>query len=70
MDALRSAINKTGTDEGALTRIVTTRAEIDLKVIGQEYQRRNSIPLEKAITKDTRGDYEKMLIALLGEDDA
>nr|BAJ34273.1 unnamed protein product [Eutrema halophilum] len=70
VDVLRSAINKTGTDEGALTRIVTTRAEIDLKVIGEEYQRRNSIPLEKAITKDTRGDYEKMLVALLGEDDA
>nr|VDD54605.1 unnamed protein product [Brassica oleracea] len=70
VDVLRSAINKTGTNEGALTRIVTTRAEIDLKVIGEEYQRRNSIPLEKAITKDTRGDYEKMLVALLGEDDA
>lgn len=70
VEVLRSAINKTGTDEGALTRVVTTRAEIDLKVIGEEYQRRNSIPLEKAITKDTRGDYEKMLVALLGEDDA
>ena len=49
VDVLRSAIKKTGTDEGPLTRIVTTRAEIDLKVIGQEYQRRNSIPLEKIV---------------------
>ncbi|XP_010544079.1 PREDICTED: annexin D1 [Tarenaya hassleriana] len=67
---LRSAINKRGTDEGDLTRVVTTRAEIDLQVIGEEYQRRNSVPLAKAITKDTHGDYEKMLLALLGEDDA
>lgn len=67
---LRLAINKTGTDEGALTRVVATRAEVDLKIIAEEYQRRNSVPLERAIVKDTTGDYEKMLLALLGHDDA
>lgn len=67
---LRLAINKTGTDEGALTRVITTRAEVDLKVIKEEYQRRNSVPLEKAIAKDTHGDYEKMLLALVGHEDA
>ncbi|XP_057442560.1 annexin Gh1-like [Lotus japonicus] len=67
---IRLSINKRGTDEGALTRVVATRAEIDLKIIANEYQRRSSIPLDRAIIKDTNGDYEKMLLALLGHEDA
>ncbi|XP_027332099.1 annexin D1-like isoform X2 [Abrus precatorius] len=67
---VRLAINRQGTDEGALTRVVATRAEVDLKTIAEEYQRRNSVPLDRAIVKDTTGDYEKMLLALLGHDDA
>ncbi|KAK6938162.1 Annexin repeat [Dillenia turbinata] len=67
---VRLAINKLGTDEGALTRVVTTRAEIDLKVIKDEYYRRNSVPLDRAIGKDTHGDYEKMLLELVGQSDA
>lgn len=63
---LRLAINKTGTDEGALTRVVATRAEVDMKIIKEEYLKRNSVPLDKAIAKDTRGDYEDMLLALIG----
>ena len=60
------AITKLGTDELALTRVVTTRAEVDLQRISEEYQRRNSVPLDRAIAGDTSGDYEKMLLALLG----
>ncbi|CDP01046.1 unnamed protein product [Coffea canephora] len=67
---LREAINKRGTDEGALTRVVATRAEVDLKIIKDLYHKRNSVPLHRAIVKDTHGDYEKMLVALIGEDDA
>lgn len=63
---LRLAINKTGTDEGALTRVIATRAEVDMKIIKEEYLKRNSVPLDKAIAKDTRGDYEDMLLALIG----
>ncbi|CAI9301849.1 unnamed protein product [Lactuca saligna] len=66
---LRQAINKTGTDETALTRVVATRAEVDMKVIKEEYLKRNSVPLDKAIAKDTRGDYEDMLLALIGCDE-
>ncbi|ESR59009.1 hypothetical protein CICLE_v10016149mg [Citrus x clementina] len=66
---LHLAINKQGTDEGALTRVVTTWAEVDLKVIKDEYQR-NGVPLDRAVVKDTSGDYEKMLLALLGHGDA
>ncbi|KAI3962966.1 hypothetical protein MKW92_012764 [Papaver armeniacum] len=68
---LRLAINKTGTDEGALTRVIATRAEVDMKHIAAEYQRRSSIPLDKAIINDTHGDYEDLLLALIGhENDA
>ncbi|CAK8537484.1 unnamed protein product [Lathyrus sativus] len=67
---IRLSINKRGTDEGALTRVVATRAEIDLKIVADEYQRRDSVPLDRAIVKDTTGDYEKMLLAILGHGDA
>nr|AII30308.1 annexin 6 [Cardamine hirsuta] len=67
---LRRAINKMGTDEWALTRVVTTRAEVDMERIKEEYLRRNSVPLDRAIAKDTSGDYKDMLLALLGHDHA
>lgn len=63
---LRLAINKKGTDEGAVTRVVATRAEVDMKLIKEEYYRRNSVPLDHAIAKDTSGDYEEFLLALIG----
>ncbi|XP_010422872.1 PREDICTED: annexin D7-like [Camelina sativa] len=63
---LRQAINKLGTDEWGLTRVVTTRAEVDMERIKEEYLRRNSVPLDRAIAKDTHGDYEDILLALLG----
>nr|AFK33579.1 unknown [Lotus japonicus] len=68
-ELLRLAINKTGTDEWALTRVVTTRAEVDLQKIAEEYQKRNSVPLDRAIANDTSGDYQKILLALMGRDD-
>ncbi|KAJ0039990.1 hypothetical protein Pint_26584 [Pistacia integerrima] len=67
---LRLAINKLGTDEWALTRVVTTRAEVDMQRIKEEYHKRNSVTLEKAIAGDTSGDYEKMLLSLIGHGDA
>ncbi|RWW02279.1 hypothetical protein GW17_00034643 [Ensete ventricosum] len=67
---IRLAIKGIGTDENSLTRIITTRAEVDLKVIEAAYYKRNSVPLEQAIKGDTSGDYKAMLIALLGHDDA
>lgn len=63
---IRLAINKQGTDEGALSRVVTTRAEVDMKLIKDAYHKRNSVPLDRAIAKDTSGDYEKLLLTLIG----
>ncbi|PSS17399.1 Annexin like [Actinidia chinensis var. chinensis] len=67
---LRLAINKRGTDEGGLTRVVVTRAEVDMQVIKEVFHRRNTVSLDHAIAKDTGGDYEKMLLALTGHGDA
>lgn len=63
---LRLGINKLGTDEGAVTRVVATRAEVDMKSIKEVFEQRNTVPLDKAIAKDTHGDYEKMVLTLIG----
>ncbi|PKA49537.1 Annexin D1 [Apostasia shenzhenica] len=65
---IRLALNKMGTDEGAVTRVITTRAEVDMKPIKELYYKRNSVPLPRAIKKDTGGHYEDFLLTLVGED--
>ncbi|KAG6512401.1 hypothetical protein ZIOFF_030512 [Zingiber officinale] len=67
---MRLSISKMGTDEGALTRIITTRAEVDMQQIKEEYYKRNSVRLEQAVKKDTTRDYEDFLLALVGQVDA
>ncbi|KAF6144116.1 hypothetical protein GIB67_004789 [Kingdonia uniflora] len=64
---MRLGINKQGTYEWALTRVVTTRAEVDLEKIKEEYNKRNNVPLDHAIGKDTSGDYEEMLLVHVGK---
>ncbi|XP_015075624.1 annexin D2-like [Solanum pennellii] len=63
---LRLAMKGFGTDEESLTRVVATRAEVDMELIKEKYYKRNSVTLESAISDDTSGDYEKMLLALIG----
>ncbi|XP_047326976.1 annexin Gh1-like [Impatiens glandulifera] len=65
---LRLAINGIGTDEWALTRVVASRSEVDMKRIKEEFQRRASVPLEHAISGDTSGDYKRMLLTLVGHE--
>ncbi|MEX7539393.1 hypothetical protein SGI37_20465, partial [Providencia rettgeri] len=38
VEVLRDAINRRGTEEDHLTRVIATRAEVDLKNIANEYQ--------------------------------
>ncbi|OIW08089.1 hypothetical protein TanjilG_21069 [Lupinus angustifolius] len=66
---LRDAIKRVGTDEDALTRVIVSRAEIDLRVISEVYYKRNSVLLEHALAKETSGDYKNFLLTLLGKDD-
>lgn len=64
---LRLAIDKLGTDEEALMRVVVTRAETDLSIIKEEYRKRTSKALEHAVAADTSGDYEELLLTLIGK---
>ncbi|XP_052193076.1 annexin-like protein RJ4 [Diospyros lotus] len=66
---VRNAINKTGTDEDALTRVIVTRAEKDMQQIKERYYKRNSVSLDHAVAKDTSGDYKQLLLTLLGKED-
>nr|KAJ0227156.1 hypothetical protein LSAT_V11C100044940 [Lactuca sativa] len=66
---IRNAIKSSGTNEDALTRVIVTRAEKDLQIIMEQYHKRNSVPLDQAITKETSGHYKRFLLALLGKDD-
>ena len=65
----RTAINTVGTDEDALSRVIITRAEKDLKDIMKIYFKRNNVTLENAIERDTSEDYKAFLLALLGKDE-
>ncbi|KHG14512.1 Annexin-like protein RJ4 [Gossypium arboreum] len=66
---LRNSIRRVGTDEDALTRVIVTRAEKDLKDIKELYYKRNSVSLDQAVAKDTSGDYKALLLTLLGKED-
>lgn len=65
---LRNAIVGLGTDEDVLTRVIVTRAEVDLKEIKELYLERNNIPLDQAVAGDTSGDYRAFLLTLLGSE--
>ncbi|THU47249.1 hypothetical protein C4D60_Mb09t13510 [Musa balbisiana] len=65
---IRLAIKGPQIDANSLTRIVTTRAEVDLKSIEAIYYKRNNMSLKQAVKGHTLGDYKTMLIALLGND--
>lgn len=62
---MRCATNKAGTDEDALTRVIVTRAEKDLKEIKELYQKRTNASLENAVGNETSGDYKNFLLALI-----
>ncbi|PWA43931.1 annexin-like protein RJ4 [Artemisia annua] len=66
---IRNAIKKSGTNEDALTRVIVTRAEKDLKEIMEQYYKRNSVPLDQAVAKETSGDYKRFILTLLGKED-
>ncbi|KAJ4971696.1 hypothetical protein NE237_004795 [Protea cynaroides] len=63
---LHNAVNKVGTDEDALTRVIVTRAEKDLKEIKELYHKRNNVSLDHVVAKETSGDYQAFLLTLLG----
>ena len=69
VQVLCNAMEHVGTDEDALTRVIVTRAEKDLKEIKEVYYKRNSVHLEHAVAKETSGDYKKFLLSLMGKEE-
>ncbi|KAI9072041.1 hypothetical protein K1719_023981 [Acacia pycnantha] len=65
---LRNAIKRIGNYEDALTRVIVTRAEKDLKDIKDLFYKRNSEHLENSVAKEVSGDYKKFLLTLLGKE--
>jgi len=55
-----------GTDDKTLTRVIVTRAEIDMQYIKAEYEKKYQKPLVDAIHSETSGNYRNFLLALLG----
>ncbi|XP_038880580.1 annexin D8 [Benincasa hispida] len=66
---LRNTMNTVGIDGDALSRVIVTRAEKDLKEIMELYLKRNNTSLEEAVSREIGGDYKAFLLALLGSDE-
>ncbi|XP_029295134.1 annexin A1a [Cottoperca gobio] len=65
-EKLNLAMKGKGTRKNTLTRIMVSRSEIDMKRIKDEYKKNYSTTLYRDILDDTKGDYEKILLALCG----
>ncbi|XP_070690060.1 annexin A1a [Pempheris klunzingeri] len=65
-EKLYLAMKGKGTRKNILTRIMVSRSEIDMKRIKEEYKKNYGKTLAQEILDDTKGDYERILIALCG----
>ncbi|CAL1616184.1 unnamed protein product [Knipowitschia caucasica] len=66
-EKLYLAMEGKGTRKNILTRIMVSRSEIDMKKIKEEYKKNYGKTLYQDILDDTKEDYEKILLALCGE---
>uniref|UniRef100_A0A8B9JPY9 Annexin n=1 Tax=Astyanax mexicanus TaxID=7994 RepID=A0A8B9JPY9_ASTMX len=66
-ERLHLAMKGAGTNCNTLSRIIVSRSEKDLQKIKQEYKRMYGKTLQEAILAETKGDYEKVLLLLCGE---
>lgn len=62
---LAEAMEGLGTKDDDLIRIITTRAEIDMYYIKQEFLALTQKTLEQVIDSDTSGDYQHFLLSLV-----
>merc|ERR1719233_2118412 len=64
-ELINESMKGLGTNNKRLIRAIVERCEIDLKTVTERYNKLHKTPLDKRIMKETRGDYEKILIALV-----
>ncbi|KAL5539429.1 hypothetical protein UlMin_044738 [Ulmus minor] len=65
-EVVRESIVGLGTDEESLTRVIVSRAEIDLMIVIYQYQLLYKSSLDDAVIDDTSGDYKDFMMTLLG----
>ncbi|XP_074137522.1 annexin A1 isoform X1 [Sminthopsis crassicaudata] len=65
-EKLHKAMKGAGTRHKDLIRIMVSRSEVDMNEIKAYYQKMYGISLCQAILDETKGDYEKILVALCG----
>ncbi|KAJ3603569.1 hypothetical protein NHX12_028314 [Muraenolepis orangiensis] len=65
-EKLNLAMKGKGTRTKILTRIMVSRSEVDMKLIKDVYKKNYGKTLSQEILDDTKGDYEKILLALSG----
>ncbi|XP_063151204.1 annexin A1 [Candoia aspera] len=68
-EKLYLAMKGSGTHNRTLNRIMVSRSEIDMNEIKGFYKTKYGVSLCQAILDETKGDYEKILVALCGGDD-
>ncbi|KZV46413.1 hypothetical protein F511_23619 [Dorcoceras hygrometricum] len=63
---LHKAMKGLGTDESTLTRVIVTRAEIDLLYVKAEYHKKYGKSLNETVHSETSRHYRTFLLELLG----
>ncbi|CAL8248697.1 unnamed protein product [Merluccius merluccius] len=67
-EKLNRALKVCGKKSKIVTRIIVSRSEVDLKLIKNMYKKDYGKTLQQEILDDTKGDYEKILLALCGSE--
>ncbi|KAG7251973.1 hypothetical protein CRUP_025014, partial [Coryphaenoides rupestris] len=65
-EKLHKAMERHGTCEDTLMRVMVSRSEVDLKKIIAEFQIMYGKSLQDYIVEDTKGHFEKILLGLCG----
>ncbi|KAM9447010.1 annexin A1a [Clarias gariepinus] len=68
-ERLNLAMRGSGYKAKILTRVMVSRSEIDMVQIKSEYKKKYGKTLYQDILDDTKGDYEKILLALCGSNE-
>ncbi|XP_015237920.1 PREDICTED: annexin A11 [Cyprinodon variegatus] len=68
-ERLHKAMKGAGTKDTTLIRVMVSRSEVDMLDIRQEYLKAYGKSLYTAISSDTSGDYQKLLLKLCGGND-
>ena len=64
---INKALKKLSTNDNIIIRVLVSRDEIDIKRIKRYYMQNYKIPLYDAVKGEISGDYQKILLALIGE---